>query len=74
MDIIYIYIYIYIYVISAHLYYIPDNSIDYSEEQGGCFNQDMLTMEYRYHEHVNINILYEYCWRLYTKKGYKILK
>ena len=41
---------------------LADNFVDYSEEQGGCFNQDILIIEYRYQENVTINILDDYCW------------
>ena len=53
-----------IYFITAHL--------DYSEELGKCFNQDILTIEDRYQGNVTINILDDYCWSLH--KCYKILK
>ena len=51
-----------IHFLSAHLDYFSDDFVDYSEEQGGCFNQDILTIEDRYQENVNINILDDYCW------------
>ena len=50
--------------IHAHLDYFSDNFVDYSEEQGGCFNRDILTIEDRYQENVTINILDDYCWSL----------
>ena len=36
-----------IHCISSYQDYFPDNCVDYSKEQGDCFNQDMLTMEDR---------------------------
>ena len=48
--------------LSAHLDYFSDNFVDYREEQGGCFNQDILTIEDRYQEIVTINFLDYYCW------------
>ena len=36
-----------IYFISAHLDYFPNNFVDYSEEQGEYFKQDILIMEDR---------------------------
>ena len=49
-----------------------NNCVEYSEEQGECFNQDILTMEDSYQANVTINILDDYCWSL--KNGYKIHK
>ena len=52
-----------IYFISAHLEYFLDSNVDYSEEQGECFNKDILTMEDIYiNENLTINILYDYYW------------
>ena len=48
-----------IHFVSAHLDYFPYNCIDYSEEQGECFNQDIMTMEDRYQGNVTSNILYD---------------
>ena len=51
-----------IHFLGAYLDYFSDNFVDYSEEQGGCFNQDIFTIEDRYQENVTINILDDYCW------------
>ena len=61
-----------IHFLSVYLDYFPDNCVDYSEERGYCFNQDILTMEDRYQGNVTIKILDDYCWSL--KKQYKRLK
>ena len=55
-----------IHFLSSHLYYFSNNFVDYCEEQGGCFNQDILTIEDRYQENVTINILDDDCW---SQKG-----
>ena len=53
-----------IYFSCVHLDYFPDNCVKYSEEQGECFNQYILTMEDRYQGNVTIYILDDYCWSL----------
>ena len=50
-----------IHFLGEHLDYFSDNFVDYSEENGECFNQDILTMEDRYQGKVTINILDDYC-------------
>ena len=52
--------------LSAHLDYFYDNFVDNNEENGECFNQDILTIEDRYQGKVIINILDDYCW---SQKG-----
>ena len=52
--------------LSTHLDYFSDNFVDYSEEQVGCFNQDIFTIEDIYEGNVTINILDNYCW---SQKG-----
>ena len=61
-----------IYFISAYLEYLPDNFVDYREEQVGRFNQDILIMEDRTLGNVTINILDDYCLSL--KRDIKYLK
>ena len=56
-----------IYFVIAHLNYFPDNRVDYSEELGEFFNQDISTVhciEDRYNGNVIINIIDDYCWSL----------
>ena len=57
-----LYVYMHICFLSTHLDYFADNFVDYSEEQGGSFNQDMLTIDDIYQENVTINILDDNCW------------
>ena len=54
--------------LSEYLDYFPDNYVDYSEEQGACCDQDILTMEDRtYQANITINVLDYYYWS--QKKG-----
>ena len=46
-----------IYFIIVHLDYFSDNYVDYSEEQGECFNQDILTIEDKYQGNVTIETI-----------------
>ena len=54
-----------IHFLSAHLDYLSDNFVDYSEEQGKWFIH-ILIIEDRYQGNVTIDILYDYCW---SQKG-----
>ena len=53
-----------IHFLRSHLDYFPDNCGDYSEKQGERFHQDIRTMEERYQERWDINMLANYCWCL----------
>ncbi|GBP13813.1 hypothetical protein EVAR_8028_1 [Eumeta japonica] len=63
----------------SHLDYFPENLGDLSEEQEERFHQDICTMEERYQEYWNVNMMADYCWSIknstpntpHARKAYK---
>ena len=67
-----------IHFLESHLYFIPENLGEISDEHGARFHQDVMTRENRYQGKWTSSMLAEYCWTLkrnvpdakYRRKSY----
>ena len=53
-----------VHYLHSHLECFPENLVDFCEEQGKRFHQDIKTLENRYQGKCDMHMMADYCWSL----------